>query len=344
MNVLEQLQALGFREEPYQFYDGGDVGDPSGGAGEGPGGTDVGAEISVDYGGTGPSAGGPGLGPGGTELSSEISSTAGGTGRGTVSIAGPVSPESPEVLASYASGRLSNFDWGSPQGREAASILAQLDAMGYGRMEGVNAANPTQSVQELIASSNVAAAAPYALSFMPGYSMASTVQRGAQLISDISSGKLSPTDALADVALSFAASALGVSKGVAMAMASGDYGKAAADAAKGAVTNAIAQATGLPSGIVGMGIGALGTGLATAGGGAPAGGMDAAGGGADMTGGATDVASAGGGAAPSFDLGNLGPVFTLAALEDILTPQEQQEQQEQARATPASPFGSMPYA
>lgn len=254
MNVLEQLQALGFEEEPLQFYDGGDtgdVGDGTGDGGQGPGGTDVGAENTADY-------GGPGLGPGGTELSSEISSTAGGTGRGTVSIAGPVSPESPEVLASYAAGRLSNFDWGSPQGKEAASILSQLADLGYGKMEGLNVANPSQSVDNLLASANTAQfGVPLALSVIPGANFA---LNAAKTFGALAEGKASVGQTIANTAISIAASQLGVPASTAMAMVNGEFGKAAANTAMGAITGVVSNITGLPSGLVTAGLSLTGAG------------------------------------------------------------------------------------
>lgn len=240
MNVLEQLQALGFEEEPLQFYDGGDTD-----GGQGPGGTDVGAENTADY-------GGPGLGPGGTELSSEISSTAGGTGRGTVSIAGPVSPESPEVLASYASGRLSNFDWGSPQGKEAASILSQLADLGYGKMEGLNVANPSQSIDNLLASANTAQfGVPLALSVIPGAGLAQSLGRG---LGSLAAGKTSLADLATDLGLQALAGKIGVPGGVLTGLAKGDVGGALQSAGMGLAQSAFSQATGLPGGLFGTGL------------------------------------------------------------------------------------------
>lgn len=271
MNVLEQLQALGFEEEPLQFYDGGDTD-----GGQGPGGTDVGAENTADY-------GGPGLGPGGTELSSEISSTAGGTGRGTVSIAGPVSPESPEVLASYASGRLSNFDWGSPQGKEAASILSQLADLGYGKMEGLNVANPSQSIDNLLASANTAQfGVPLALSVIPGAGFAQALGRG---LGSLAAGKTSLADLATDLGLQALAGKIGVPGGVLTGLAKGDVGGALQSAGMGLAQGALSQATGLPGGLIGTGLSlAMGSGAFGGQGGTNVGTGDAGSGGFNFSG------------------------------------------------------------
>lgn len=117
---------------PRRFYDGGDVGgDPSGGdAGAG----SVGADGSMGFGIEGGSYGGVGSG------------TVGYGGAGDVS---------PDALASIASAGISQSP-SSESGKAAIAALETLDALGYGRMEGINAANPTQSVQEMLAAQNVA--------------------------------------------------------------------------------------------------------------------------------------------------------------------------------------------
>ena len=341
MNVLEQLQALGFREEPYQFYDGGDAGDPSGGAGPGPGGTDVGAEISVDYGGTGPSVGD-------TVGQGAVSGPSGPYG-------GPQSIDNAQVAAAISPTVALATELATSPSQAYSLTIEALNDLGFGAVTGFNAANPTQSIAELQAAQNVAAAAPYALSFMPGMGLARGLQTGAQLAANLASGKLSPADVITDLGLTLASAFTGQSKGTLAAAARGDFGTAAMSAAKGAITSALAQHTGVPASIVGVGVNAvfsgIGSGVTSGTTGAPAGGgTDVAG----LTGGGIDVASMTGGVADAagpdvsggtsgFSLDNLGPLFTVAALEDILTPKEKEEQ-EKERAIIASPFGSMPYA
>lgn len=308
MNVLEQLQALGFREEPYRF-------DTGGGTFDGYAGVDgaaAAADAGLDIGDTG------------------VTGAVGKLG----SIGDAVTALANELATS--------------PGQAHSLAVNALQDLGFGRLEGFNVNNPTQSIDELVASSNFQAVVPLALSFMPGFGLARGLQTGAQLIADLSSGKLSPQDALADLGLTLASAITGQSKGTLAAAARGDFGTAAMSAAKGAITSALAQHTGAPASIVGAGVNAVFSGIGSGAGkaGAPGGGgTDVAGGPADMAPGGTDTASLGGDASPSFDLGNLGPLFTVAALEDILTPKEKDEQeQEQARSTLVSPFGSMPYA
>lgn len=350
MNVLEQLQALGFREAPLQFYDGGDAGDPSGGAGEGPGGTDVSSEVSVDYGGTGPSIGDT-------------------VGQGAVS--GPSGPyggvnsiNNAQVAAAVAPTiALANELATSPSQAYSLTIEA-LNDMGFGSVTGLNPNNPTQSVEEMQAAQNVAAAIPVALSFMPGAGLVKT----AQTVGGLLSGQASIGQAVATLGLGVVANQLGVSPGMLNSLISGNLGQIVSNvtmAQAPAAVNAILGVTGLGSKI-GSGIAStineqlgitpidtLGTigrsidqsfGLTPGTGGAPGfthtgefsldGGQGAATGGGES--GASERSSSG------IDLSSLSPLLVAATLEDILKPQEE-EKREKTKAIPVSPFGSMPY-
>ena len=234
MNALEQLQALGFREEPLRF-------DTGGGAFDGFSGFD-----------------GAGSDSGVTDADISAADAIASLGL-TQSSGATVNDAMANVLAEVISENVSK-DAASPEGRAVLSALESLDNLGYGRMEGLNAANPTQSVQELIASYNFSLyGAPTIIAAIPGASTASNL---AQLASNLSTGKTTAGSAAVDFALSQVASSLGVGKGTIAALINGDYGAAAANVTGGLLNNAIAQATGLPAGVVGFGMGVTGAGKA----------------------------------------------------------------------------------
>lgn len=362
MNVLEQLQSLGFREEPYRFDTGGGTFDGyagvDGGAGSGTSGvTD--ADIAA------------------ADAIASLGLNMGRAGQTAESMA----------AADIISGIMARGG-ASIVGAATKSDLQALENLGYGRMEGLNTENPTQSVHELIASANVQAAAPLAISLIPGSGIARGIEKGAQFVSDLASGKASPGQAAVDLALNFVADQLGVNKGTAVAMINGDFGKTAGTLAMGVFNSALAQTIGAPTNVVGafMGItgagkaigseiasavnaatgvaptdnvGAMGRALDQAFGVGPGGtstgatgtdvsdvagviGGDGAPGVVDTT--ETDVAGGPSSVAPAgFDLSGLAPLLGVAALEDILTPKEKEEQEKEQKRI-ASPFGMMPYA
>ena len=258
------------------FYDGGEGGggdpsggsDPGGGGGgggdPGGGGSDVSAADGVgmsgfdSIGNFGGYDAGPG--PGGTDVRDQISSVFGGTGPG-LNIAGPMSPEDPEVLADYASGRIGS-NWSSSRGKEARSILDQLEDMGYGKMEGINPRNPSQTVDNLIASSRANWAIenigiPALLSAVPG---ANAFMTGLKGIAGIIEGRISPGQTVANTAVNIAASKLGLPVGTFTAVLNGNMGKAAANTAMGVMNQTISSLTGIPSNVVGFGMNVTGLG------------------------------------------------------------------------------------
>lgn len=361
MNVLEQLQALGFREVPLQFYDGGDTnGDPSGGAGPGPGGTDVGAENTADYG-----------GPSSAEIAAADAIASLGLN------AGKAGQTVESMAAEDIIGGIMARGGASVPGAATKSDLQSLANLGYGKMEGLNTKNPSQTVENLIASANVHAAVPVALSFMPGAGLVKT----AQTVGGLLSGQTSIGQAVATLGLGVVANQLGVSPGMLNSLISGNLGQIVSNvtmAQAPAAVNAILGVTGLGSKI-GSGIAStineqlgitpidtLGTigrsidqsfGLTPGAGGAPGfthtGEFSLDGGqGAATGGGESGVAPGGGkegtqpdatGESAGFDLSGLAPLFTVAALEDILTPKEKEEQEQARTKTPVSPFGTIPY-
>lgn len=255
MNVLEQLKAMGFDEEPLQFYDGGEGGggDPSGGdvgsgGGEGPGGTDVSSEISVDYGGTGPSVGDT-------------------VGQGAVSgpsspYGGPQSIDNAQVAAAISPTVALATELATSPEQAFSLTVEALNDLGFGAVTGFNAANPTQSIAEMQAAQNVASGiqnivVPALMAVVPGANTAMALGKG---IAGLASGQISIGQSIANTAISLAASQMGLPVGTVTAMLNGNLGQAAANTAVGALNSAISSLTGIPAGIVGLGMNISGAG------------------------------------------------------------------------------------
>lgn len=272
MNVLEQLQALGFEEKPLQFYDGGDAGDPSGGTGDGgqgPGGTDVGAEISVDYGGTGPSVGD-------TVGQGSVTGPSGPYG-------GPNSVDNAQVAAAMAPAVALATELATSPGQAVSLAVQALNDLGFGAVTGFNANNPTQSIAEMQAAQNVAQyGVPLALSVIPGAGLAQSLGRG---LGSLAAGKTSLADLATDLGLQALAGKIGVPGGVLTGLAKGDVGGALQSAGMGLAQSAFSQATGLPGGLFGTGLSlAMGSGAFGGQGGTSAGAGDAGSGGLNFSG------------------------------------------------------------
>lgn len=255
MNVLEQLRAMGFREKPLQFYDGGDGGggDPGGGGGgeggyggDGPGGTDVSAEVSSDYGGTGPSLGDT-IGQG------ALTGPSGPYG-------GVNSIDNAQVAAAVAPTIALATELASSPSQAHSLAVNALNDLGFGSVTGLNPNNPTQSVEEMQAAQNVAAAMPHVISaVIPG---AGALTTAAQTIGSLLSGQTTVGKAIADLGLGVVANQLGISPGTLSSVINGNLGQAVANTTMAAAGPVIAQAIGVPAGFVNAGLGVSGLGQA----------------------------------------------------------------------------------
>lgn len=241
MNIVEQLQTMGFQDEPVKLlYDGGETE-------SGPGGTDVGSEVSSDYGGTGPSAGdtvGQGALTGPSTSYDPSSETAALQQAIELGLAVANTPTQQAQVEQALSNALA--------GSLTPSDISALNAAGLGPATGFNINNPTQSVEEMQAAQNVGRyAVPAVISMMPGVS---TLTSAAQLASNVASGKFSPGATLIDMAFGAIANQFGISKDTAIAMANGNYGRAASNVVNGALNAAIAEKAGPLSGVVNFGM------------------------------------------------------------------------------------------
>lgn len=261
MNVLEQLKAMGFEEEPLRFDTGGGdfggFGDGSGqggGYGDGAGGVGYGGagDVSMDVGTatTDTTASGP--------SAADIAAADAIATMGANQLSGASLNEGiANALAEVVSANVSS-PWGSSPGQFAKSALEGLASLGFGKMAGLNVANPSQSVDNLLASANFAQyGVPAVMSVIPGANFA---LNAAKTFGALAEGKASVGQTIANTAISIAASQLGVPASTAMAMANGEFGKAAANTAMGAITGVVSSITGLPSGFVSAGLSLTGAG------------------------------------------------------------------------------------
>lgn len=261
MNVLEQLKAMGFEEKPLQFYDGGEGGggDPSGG-GDGPSGG-MSAADGVGMSGF-DSVGNFGAADSGGPSAADISAADAIATMGVNQLSGATLNEGiANALADVVSANIAQ-DWASSQGQFAKSALQGLAELGYGKMAGLNANNPTQTVDNLLASANTAwgiqnIVAPAITMAVPGASTAMALGKG---IAGLASGQISIGQSVANTAISLAASQMGLPTGTFAAMVNGNLGQAAANTAVGALNSAISSLTGIPAGIVGLGMNISGAG------------------------------------------------------------------------------------
>ena len=140
--------------------------------------------------------------------------------------------------------------------------LAALDAMGFGKMEGVNPNNPTQSVEEALAAQNVHAFANVAVPALmglavPGFSTVTTV---AQTLGNLASGATTVGQAISGLGLGVVAQAIGVPPGTLNAALNGNLGQVVANTTMASAPAVIGAITGVPAGIVGLGMNVSGLG------------------------------------------------------------------------------------
>jgi hypothetical protein len=138
--------------------------------------------------------------------------------------------------------------------------LSQLSDSGMGSMVGVNPNNLTQSVDNMLATQDLASftdnyAVPALSALVPGFALAFN-------LAQIATGQTTVGQALTSFATSYAAKALGVSPSVLGSMLAGNFGQAAASQALGSVTQGLAKATNIPGSLAAFGVKASGAGQA----------------------------------------------------------------------------------
>ena len=138
--------------------------------------------------------------------------------------------------------------------------LSQLSDSGMGTMEGVNPNNPTQSVNQMLATQDLASftdkyAIPALTALVPNFALAYNLAK-------VASGDITVGQALTSFATSYAAKALNVAPSVLSSMIAGNFGQAAASQALGSVTAGVAKAAHIPGALAAFGVKESGAGQA----------------------------------------------------------------------------------
>ena len=149
----------------------------------------------------------------------------------------------------------------SPGGMTYGELQA-LEDMGFGKMEGVNPNNPTQSVEEALAAQNfhsfMNVAVPAFMGFaVPGFN---ALTKGAQIVDAVTSGNMTIGQAVTSIGLGLTAQAIGVPPGTLNAAINGNLGQVVANTTMAAAPAVIDAITGVPAGIVGFGMSVSGLG------------------------------------------------------------------------------------
>lgn len=131
--------------------------------------------------------------------------------------------------------------------KDAISTLGSLANLGFGKVEGLNPNNPTQSVDEMLAAQNVSNilgyVAPAIASMVPGYGTISTIGRvGAGLLS----GTMTPGQAFSLGLSGLLGAKTGVPSGIFEGIFEGNLGKAASSGAQAGLASLATGLTGSP--------------------------------------------------------------------------------------------------
>jgi hypothetical protein len=143
--------------------------------------------------------------------------------------------------------------------KDAISTLGSLANLGYGKTEGLNPNNPTQSVDEMRNAHNVSNVIGYALpallGFIPNYGIVSTIGRvGAGLMSNT----MTPAQALTAGIAGALGAKTGIPGPVLEGIFSGNFGKAAGAGVQGGLTSLANNLTGSPLGGLALNLSGIG--------------------------------------------------------------------------------------
>jgi len=143
--------------------------------------------------------------------------------------------------------------------KDAISTLGSLANLGYGKIEGLNPNNPTQSVDEMRNAQTVQNflnyAAPAFAGLIPGYGTISTIGRvGAGLMS----GTMTPAQALTAGIAGALGARTGIPGPVFEGILSGDFGRAAGAGVQGGLTSLANNLTGSPLGGLALNLSGIG--------------------------------------------------------------------------------------
>ncbi len=134
--------------------------------------------------------------------------------------------------------------------KDAISTLGSLANLGYGKIEGLNPNNPTQSVDEMRNAQTVQNvlnyAAPAFASLVPGYGMVSNIGKGIAGIHGLMTGTLSPKDVVPGLAAGLIGARTGIPSGIVEGIITGDLGKTVGSGAQAGLGALVGGLTGNP--------------------------------------------------------------------------------------------------
>lgn len=144
--------------------------------------------------------------------------------------------------------------------KDARSTLDSLANLGFGRVEGLNPNNPTQSVEEMLAAQNVQSilnyTVPALVSMVPGYGTVSALGKGIANIHGLMTGRLTPAEVIPGLAAGLISAKTGIPSGVLEGVFAGDLGRTAgagAQAGLGALASNLGPVGSLAYGLSGLG-------------------------------------------------------------------------------------------
>lgn len=115
--------------------------------------------------------------------------------------------------------------------KDARSTLDSLANLGFGRVEGLNPNNPTQSVEEMLAAQNIQSilnyTVPALVSMVPGYGTVSALGKGIANIHGLMTGRLTPAEVMPGLAAGLIGAKTGIPSNFLEGLFEGNLGKAA---------------------------------------------------------------------------------------------------------------------
>lgn len=144
--------------------------------------------------------------------------------------------------------------------KDARSTLDSLANLGFGRVEGLNPNNPTQSVEEMLAAQNVQSilnyTVPALVSMVPGYGTVSALGKGIANIHGLMTNRLTPAEVIPGLAAGLIGAKTGIPSGILEGLFEGNLGKAAGSgvqAGLGALASNFGPLGSLAYGLSGLG-------------------------------------------------------------------------------------------
>lgn len=141
--------------------------------------------------------------------------------------------------------------------KDARSTLDSLANLGFGRVEGLNPNNPTQSVEEMLAAQNIQSilnyTVPALVSMVPGYGTVSALGKGIANIHGLMTNRLTPAEVMPGLAAGLISAKTGIPSGILEGLFEGNLGKAAGSGVQAGITSGLGPLGGLAFNLSGAG-------------------------------------------------------------------------------------------